>query len=201
LLLLLAHPNEQAHSIQEVAELEVRLRGINAAVHGGTILVLVLLLGAHVLLVRLTDRIRLGATLAAIALGAGCVLMMLSLVLDGFVTPALAVQFLAAKSAPAQQAIQSQMQFCGTCIRALMPLALASFAVSAVLWCGPLMRLNRRGRFVGAIGAAVGLGICALIVCAPPQMFAYVLVGGLLLVALWQFALTAVVLGGAQRDG
>jgi hypothetical protein len=125
--------------------------------------------------------------------------MTASLVLDGFVTPTLAIQFRAAKDAALQQSIQAQIQFCGTCIRTLMPMALVSFAGSALAWVGPLVRLGGRGRAIGLIGGAMGTVVAVMIATVAPEALNHVLMGGLFLVALWQLALAIGVSGSGAR--
>lgn len=199
LTLLLAHPHESLHSFAEMVDFEISHRVANSAVHGCVLGLLILLLAAHVSLARLVAPLKWLAIVAVTAFGLACVLMTASLVLDGFVTPTLAIQFRAAKDAALQQSIQAQIQFCGTCIRTLMPMALVSFAGSALAWVGPLVRLGGRGRAIGLMGGAMGVVIAVMISTAAPQALNHVLMGGLFLIALWQLALAIGVSGSGAR--
>jgi len=202
LTLLLAHPHESLHSFAEVVDFEIVHRAANTAVHGCILGVLILLLAAHVSLARLVVPLKWLVTIAVIAFGFACVLLTASLVLDGFVTPTLAIQFRAAKDAALQQSIQAQIQFCGTCIRTLMPMALISFAASALAWVGPLVRLGGRGSAIGLVGGAIGAVIAIMVSTVAPEALNHVLMGGLFLVALWQLTLAICVSGsGAPMLG
>src|SRR5262249_28730076 len=156
-------PHERVQAFTELVEFEIRHRIANELVHGGAIAVWVLLLAAHVGLARLSNSTILAGTAAATAFGSGCALMTASLVLDGFVTPALALQFRAAHDVTLQHAIEALMLFCGTTIRILMPMALLSFATSALAWCAPLVHAGSRGRLAGGLSAAIGAIIWVMI--------------------------------------
>ena len=200
LTLLLAHPHESLHSFAEVVDFEIDHRVANSAVHGCMVGVLVLLLAAHVSLARLVVPLKWLVMVAVTAFGFACVLLTASLVLDGFITPTLASQFRAAKDAALQQSIQAQIQFCGTCIRTLMPMALVTFAGSALAWVGPLVRLGGRGSATGLIGGAMGAVVAVMVATVAPEALNHVLMGGLFLVALWQLALAIGVSGGGARS-
>jgi hypothetical protein len=187
--LLLSHPHARIQSFAELVDFEVRHRAINQIVHGAMMAVLTLLMGAHVALVQRLGAGRLTAIIALTALGTGSALMVGSLVLDGFVTPALAARFAAEANDAVQHAIRVQMEFCETCIGLLMPMALVAMAAAAFVWMHPLVRAGGRGVMVGRLSGGIGLAIGTAVVTARPETLNHVLLGGLFLVALWQLAL------------
>jgi hypothetical protein len=190
LMLLFAHPHEAVHTFADVVDFEIRHRRVNEIVHGSTIALLGLLLVAHIAATRQVDKGNLLLTAAATAFGGGCVLMTASLVLDGFVTPALAAQYLGATQDPMlQRSIEALVRFCNTSIRTLMPMALLAFAFAALAWCGPLVRLPGRNRIVGTLSGVIGTIIILLILAASPTALNHALMGSLFLMALWQLAL------------
>ena len=80
-----------------------------------------------------------------------------------------------------------------------MPMALISFAGSALAWVGPLVRLGGRGSAIGLIGGAMGVVIAVMLATVAPEALNHVLMGGLFLIALWQLALAICVSGNSAR--
>jgi hypothetical protein len=177
-----------------MVDFEISQQTVDRIVHGGMIAILIILLAAHILLLRLMPRPDLLATLAVATFGLACALMTASLVLDGFVTPMLAVQYRAASEASLRLATQAQITFCGACIQTLMPMALLSFAAAALAWVRPLMSLGRAGLLAGIGGGVMGAVVAVMLLIAPRHALNHVLMVGLLLLALWQFVLAASVL-------
>lgn len=200
MVLLLLHPHERVHDFADMVEFEIRYRLINEVVHGGSIALFLSLLAGHLALARLINTPVQAVMFAVTAFAAGCALMTASLVLDGFVTPALAVQYRAAHDLTIQHAIEALMRFCGTNIRILMPMALLSFAASALAWCVPMVGAGGRWRLAGAASGVVGAIIGVIIFAAQPQRLDHAVVASLFLVALWHLAL-AVVLFRANARG
>jgi hypothetical protein len=189
LILLFAHPHEQAHSFADVIEFEISHRVVNQIVHGGTIVLLGFLLVAHITAARFFGRGSLWVTAATTAFGAGCILMMASLVLDGFVVPALAGQFRATRDLALQRSMEALVRFCDIDIRTLMPLALLAFAISALAWCGPLVRTAGRSRIAGILSGLLGALISILMLVVAPAALNHALMAGLFLFTLWQLVL------------
>jgi len=186
---LLSHPHEHIQSFAELVDFETRYGAINQIVHGGMMVALVLLMGAHVALAQRVGAGRLTTTIALTALGTGSALMIGSLVLDGFVTPALAARFASEANDAARHAIRVQIQFCEICVGLLMPMALVGMAAAALAWMHPLVRAGGRSVMVGRLGGGIGLTIGTAVMTARPETLSHVLLGGLFLVALWQLAL------------
>jgi hypothetical protein len=194
LALLLAHPHERIQTFTNLIDLEIRQQGLNALVHGGAIVALVVLLSGHAGLMRLAGSANVAATVAVTVFGAACVLLGAHLVLDGFVTPVLALQFRAAQDETMRQAIEALIRFCGGCERVLMRLALLSFAASALTWCGPQLQAGGRGRLAAALGGIIGASLGTMMLLVTPGLFNHAVMAGLVLVAVWQLALAWVLL-------
>jgi hypothetical protein len=186
-VLLAAHPSGHPRTFAEFIDLEISTQQIGHLVHGGAIVVLTLLLSAHVAFARTTTRSTLAATTAVVLFGAASMLLTGSLVIDGFVVPALAHLFQVAKDTPSQSGVQSQIQFAGTIIGVLMPMSLAAFGASAIAYARPLMSLGGHARFAGPVVGAIGLGTVLLIGTSPSSAREHALLGGLVLLAVWQF--------------
>jgi hypothetical protein len=194
MVLLVVHPHARVHAFPDMVEFEIRYRLVNGLVHGGAIALFLLLLAGHVALARLINTAGLAAMCAVTAFGAGCALITASLVLDGFVTPALALQYRAAQDLTVQHSAEALARFCGTNIRILMPMALLSFAASALAWCVPMVRAGGRRRLAGAASGVVGATVGVMISAAPPEMLDHAVLGSLFLVALWHLALAIALL-------
>jgi hypothetical protein len=190
--LLLAHPHEHAHTFADLIESEIDHRLINQVVHGSMIALLVPLLAAHMRLGQLVDARSVCVAVAVTAFAVGCGLLIASLVLDGFATPALALQSRAARDASIRYVLEGQISFCGTLIGILMPLAIVAFSASAMLWVRPLIRLGGSAQRVGLISGGLGALAGVAVIAVAPAARTHVLLGSLFLVALWQFALALV---------
>jgi hypothetical protein len=187
IVLLLLHPHPHVRTFAEAAEFEARHRLIDEIVHGGAIAALLVLLAGHIALPRTVRGADLSATLAATAFGGGCALLIASLVLDGFVSPALALQYRATPDLTAQHSIEALERFCGTCIRTLMPMALLAFAASALAWCRAL--LVGSNRLAGAMSGFIGGVVLVLVSTAGPAVLSHAVLASLFLVASWQLVL------------
>ena len=189
MLLLLVHPHEQLHAFPDVVEFELGHRLSNALVHGGAIGLFLLLLAGHVALARFIESASLSVTLAVTAFGGGCAFMTASLLLDGFVTPALALQYRGAQDLTVQNSIEALVRFCGTNIRVLMPTALLSFAASALAWCVAMVRAGGRSRLAGAASGVIGAIVAVMMFAATPRILDHAIAASLFLIAVWHLVL------------
>lgn len=169
-----------------------------AALFFASVIVLLVLLAGHIALARRMNTADLLVTLAVTAFGGGCALLTASLVLDGFVTPSLALQYRAAQDPAVQHSIEGLVRFCGTSIRVLMPMGLLSFAASSLAWSVPLARAGGARRLVSAISAVLGVLMGLAMFVAPPRMFDHAVLAGLFLFVLWHVALAAGLLRGGD---
>lgn len=199
-VLLAAHPASHPRTFAEFIDLEINTQQVGHLVHGGAIVVLTLLLSAHVAFARTTIRSTLAATTAVVFFGAASMLLVGSLVMDGFVVPALAHLFQVAKDTPSQSGVQSQIQFAGTAIGVLMPMSLAAFGASAIAYARPLMSLGGRARFAGPTVGAIGLATILLVGASPSSAREHAVLAGLVLLALWQFGFVVALSESASSD-
>lgn len=131
--LLANHPSGAAHSFAEMLQEEAANRVSDGVVHGGFIVVLG---GELACVAALFARraIRPWAAGALVLLGIGAGLLMLSMLLDGLVTPAIAARYLEAPDK--QEGARVVFVLLGTLIRFLMPAGLlfqaAGIAVAAL---------------------------------------------------------------------
>lgn len=196
---LFSHPQEHVQTFADVIDSEIRNRVANQLVHGSAIVVLGLLLAAHICFVRLTRSTGIAAAIAVTAFGIGCALMTASLIQDGFVTPALALKYRSANDPTVQQTIEALIRFCGINIGTLMPMALLSFATSAIAWGAHLTHIKGPSHVAGVLSALLGLLIGVGLWAATPKTTGYVLMGGLSLVALWQLAFAVILFKAGEE--
>ncbi len=194
-VLLAAHPGGHPHTFAEFIELELQTQLAGQLVHGGAVVVLMVLLAGHIAVARMLRPLLLAPIIAVVFFGAGCALLTGSLVMDGFAVPALAQLFQAAKEPPAQQGVRSLIQFAGTLIGVLMPLGLTAFSLSALAWAWPLATLRGRHRVVGLAVGAIGLGSIALLAATPATGRELALMVSLVLLALWQVGFVVALTG------
>jgi hypothetical protein len=193
LLLLKAHPQAPGHlrSFQEVVNFEIEHRAMDALVHGGAIAVLVLLLAGHAGLLRAIRCGGVAGVLAVTAFGTGCALIAASLVLDGFLTPALALQFRDAQGdQPRQEAVEAVLHACGSAIGILMRMGLSSFAAAALAWSAGLLQAQDR-RIAAALSGVTGLILGVLMLWPSAAALDHTVMAGVLLLGVWQLALAA----------
>jgi hypothetical protein len=196
LALLLVHPDGQVHGLIQLVDFEIRHRQLNALVHGAGCAVLVLLLAGHVGVLRQLPGAPVRAALAVSAFGAGAVLMMASLVQDGFLVPALAAQFHAIPGeGMGRQAIGAIIQACATSMQILMWLGLLFFAASALVWSSALARLPGRARPTAVAVGVIGVLLAAMLLFATREAPGHVMQLALVLLAAWQIVLAGAVPG------
>lgn len=199
LALLANHPMLRGHSLADFIETEASNQLIDALVHGGFIVVLSGLIVCFVLLSReLPARGAAAAGAAAVAglvcYCIGCGALMLSMVLDGFVIPALSVHFRAA-AANDLGAAAGLFVLCGMLIRFLMPMGLLFQAVAMLSWSALIVRDGGWRLAVGAYGLAAAVFMIVAPLTVPPQLSEHLLLGGIVLQSLWYLALAGLLWG------
>ena len=121
---------------------------------------------------------------------------MASMILDGFATPAIAMRFVGSEL-PADLAMaKTSLILLGTIIRFLMPMgllfqAVAMLGLSSVIVTGAGLR-----RIVGMFGVAAAIAIIGATLAVPALMAGHVMLGCILLLAIWYFALALVLFNG-----
>lgn len=196
LLLLSSHPRGGGGTVADILKQEALNQRVDGVVHGGMIVVLTALIVCFVLLARLLGqgKARVAIGLVSFCVGSGA--LMASMVLDGFATPAIAVRF-AGVELPADLAMaKTSLILLGSVIRFLMPMgllfqAVAMLALSSVIVTGAGLR-----RIVGVFGVAAALSIIGATLAVPAPMAGHVMLGCILLLAIWYLTLTPVLING-----
>jgi hypothetical protein len=187
LALLLNHPTGAAHSFAEMLTEEAANRVSDAVVHGGFIAIL----GGELacLAVLFTRRaIRPWASAALVLFGIGAGFLMLSMLFDGLVTPAIAARY--ADLPEKQEGARVAFVLLGTLIRFLMPAGLLFQAVGLAVASLGLWRKDALVRCASVLGMLISVAAVfgvAMTAGASP----HVVIGSLLGFAAW-YAVTGV---------
>jgi hypothetical protein len=197
LTLLASHPNSGAHNFAEFIQYESQHQLVDALVHGGFIVTLGALMVCFVLLCRLLGGARPAAVSGLVAFCIGCGALMASMLLDGFVTPAIAARFMDTGNADNLVAARTLLVFCGTVIRFLMPMGMLFQAAAMLAWSSIIMSGGGIRRSVGVFGLAAALVLMVGLFVAPARIVEHVLLGGIVLQTAWYVALAALL---AHRD-
>jgi hypothetical protein len=189
LTLLANHPAAGSHVLVDVIRAEANNRFIDGVVHGSFIATLSVLIVCFVFWSRGTGMDRLTVVVGLVSYSIGSGVFMASMLLDGFVVPALAVRFTAIGVGEHLGEANAVFILCGSVIRFLMPMGLCFQSVAIVSWS--LQIVERRGwrLAVGVFGMTTGTLLIGTICLAPPRLGDHVLLGGFALISFWYFAL------------
>ncbi len=169
--LLANHPEDGAHSFAEVLKSEAANRAMDALVHGGFVVVLALQAICYA---------RLKSTAGLVLFAFGAAFLSASMVLDGLVTPAVAVRYLAAPDKI--EYARSLFVLIGTLIGLLMPIGLAFQSAAIAVWGAALWSTSRAAGLAGlALGGGAFLGLAA----TAGTMNPLVLMGAIAAASLW----------------
>ena len=185
-VLLAFHPGGGGRTITEVIQAEAHDQGKDGVVHGGFILISVILIVCLARLSRVLQPARVSVTAGFVTFCVGAGALMMSMGLDGLVVPAIAVRCLREGTAQSLASAQTLLLFCGTCIKILMPIGLL-FEGGAMLSYSVAMVAQRR-IWIGCFGVAAGIALLIgplLLSGSGP----HVLIGGLVLLCLWYLGL------------
>jgi hypothetical protein len=182
--LLINHPAVTAHTFAEVLKSEAANQVMDGVVHGGFIVVMSIQLVCLSVLSLRIGLLRppvLSALLFAV-LGIG--FLGLSMLVDGFVTPAVASRYLEATDKV--DFAKSLFVLIGGLLGVLMPLGLLFQSVSVLLWSCALLRSNGIGRAIAIGGMTV---VLLIVVGAVWTAFTpHVLIAALIGLGLWYAA-------------
>ncbi|MBV8146061.1 MAG: hypothetical protein JO184_13750 [Gammaproteobacteria bacterium] len=195
LTLLANHPMPRGPTLADFIRAEAHNQLIDAVVHGGFAAVLTALIVCFVLLPGALPARggRLPGIAVVVALVSFCVgsgALLLSMILDGFVVPALAAQFSAAASDPGKAS--GIFLLCGVLIRFLMPAGLLFQAVTVLCWSARMVRDGGWSLAVGIFGLAAGAFLAVALLGAPRELTEHLLLGAIVLQSLWYLGLAAV---------
>jgi hypothetical protein len=189
LTLLVNHPAAGGHTLVDIIKAEASNRFVDGLVHGGFIATLSVLIVCFVFLSRSAGMGKVTVVIGLVTFSIGSGVLIASMILDGFVIPALALRFMAVGVGDHLLEANALFIFCGTLIRFLMPMGLCFQSAAMMSWS--LQILERRGwrLAMGVFGMAAGTLVIGAICLAPPRLGDHVLLGAIALIAIWYLTL------------
>ena len=183
IVLLLNHPAEHATDFMGVLKEEAANQMMNAAVHGGYLLVLPVQIVCYAVL---TGRIGFNRALAIAGLvffATGAAIQMADLTIDGLMLPAIAKRYLAA---PPDRLPYARTLFviCSTAIQFLMPLGIGFQAAGVAAWGTSMIKQARWTAIAGSLLGLVALTGTIVATVTGMEMF---IVAGIACLAVWAF--------------
>ncbi len=185
LVLLAIHPGGNAHGIVEVLKQEAADRGIDALVHGGFVAVLATQLVGYAIFSQRLGLRRPMVVAGLVFFTAGAAFLAASMVLDGLVTPAIAVRYLTAPDK--QDYAKSILVLIGAMIGVLMPIGLAFQSLGITAW-GFALAIRGPSRIVGVFGLLFGIGIIGALAASLAALNPFVVMGAIGGMVLWAMA-------------
>jgi hypothetical protein len=192
LTLLANHPMVGARTIVGLIEAESRNQFVDGLVHGGFIIVLSVLVICFVLFARFLDSTRVGVVTGLVTFCVGCGALMASMLLDGFVIPAIATRFASTVDAGDLNTAKTLFILCDTLIRFLLPMGLLFQAAAMLSWSAVIVRTRGWRLAVGAFGGIAGALLIVSIFAVPPRLGQHVLLAAIALQSVWYVALAGV---------
>jgi len=185
LILFAYHPAEgAAANFAAILRNEAKDAPTDAVVHGGFIAVMTIELVCFARLAMLLGLRRMLPLAGLIFTAAGFAVLSASMVLDGFVAPAIAKRFVGATAG--LEAAHTLYIFCGTAIGFLMPIGLLFQASGIGAWSFALAFRPAYARAVGLLG--ISLAGLLVVGIAAGRGNPLVLMAGLLATAVWALA-------------
>jgi hypothetical protein len=182
------HPSVHAHDLAAVL---VQLRALSAAsawVHGVLIALMLTVFFALTEFAWQRGITRPAIRAGLIAYAAGVVAMMGAALVDGFVTPRLAI--MAAGLGAADLSITAQLlHLCILFNQALAHLGAIAMSVAIIAWSLDLLRRAGLERALGVAGMAIGLGCVAALIAGVLQLDVHGMMLVLVLQAAWTIGL------------
>jgi hypothetical protein len=185
--LLANHPGGVTGGFAELLKSEAANQMMDAIVHGGFIVVLSIQLVCFAVFSTHLCLRRTSVIAGLVFFAIGAVMLSLSLVIDGLVTPAVAVRYASAASDKLEFA-RSLFVLCGALVRFLMPIGLAFQAAAILGWSTALLGEHGFERAAGVLGAVVFTLTMAALAADFTGMGPYVLMAALIGLALWYVA-------------
>jgi hypothetical protein len=189
LTLLANHPAAGGHAIADLIKAEASNQFADGLVHGGFILTLSALIVCFVFLSRGLGMERVSVIVGLVAFSVGCGALMASMMLDGFVIPALARRFTGTSDGDTLIQASTLFIFSGTLIQLLMPMGLWFQAAAMLSWSLEIVGHRGWRLAAGAFGMAAGTLVMGAICVALPRVGDHVLFGGIVLTSVWYSAL------------
>ena len=156
-VLLSFHPGGGGRTIAEVIQAEARGQVRDGIVHGGFIVISIILIICLARLSRILQPERVAVTAGFVTFCVGAGALMMSMGLDGLVIPAIAVRCLGEGTAQSLASAQTLLLFCGACIKMLMPMGLLFESVAMLSYSAAM--LARKWFWAGGFGVVAGVAI------------------------------------------
>jgi hypothetical protein len=188
LMLLANHPGGHPGSFADLIKDEAAHQVIDGVVHGGFVITLVALIICFVSLSRLLGLAKSSVIIGLVCFCVGCSALIASMLLDGFVTPAIAVRF---SGVDDLQPAKTLFILVATLIRFLMPMGLLFQFVAMLSWSWAIQKIPGLSRAVGLLGSVVAITLIVAIFAIPIAMATHVILGGVALQAIWYLAIAA----------
>jgi hypothetical protein len=131
--------------------------GNPGVVHGGFIVLQCVLMVCFVIWSRMLGSRRLAVVVGMVMFCVGCGALIGSMLLDGFVSPALEARYTADPGSA-----RILLSFCGTLMRFLMPLGLMLQSVAMLSWSSVLLKEAGVTRAAGVFGVVCALTVIGL---------------------------------------
>jgi hypothetical protein len=182
------HPSVHAHDMAAVLAQLQALSAASAWVHGVLIALMLTVFFALTEFAWQRDIARPAIRAGLIAYAAGVVAMMGAALVDGFVTPRVAI--LAEGLRAADLSITAQLlNLCVLFNQALAHLGAIAMSVAIIAWSLDLLRRAGFERALGAAGIAIGLGCVAALIAGVLQLDVHGMMLVLVLQAAWTIGL------------
>jgi hypothetical protein len=199
LTLLANHPMPGGgHAFVDIMQAEARDQFADALVHGGFIVTLSVLIVCFALLSRALGMERVAVVAGLVAFCVGCGALMGSMIVDGFVIPAIAVRLSAVGTADGLGKAQTLFMLCGTLIRFLMPMGLLFQGAAMLSWSAAIVGSRGWRLAVGVFGLTGGILLIGGMLAPLPRLREHVVLGGIVILAIWYLGIAGAL---AARNG
>lgn len=174
IVLLANHPGGAAHDFSGMLREEAANRMMDAAVHGGFIVVLAVQLVCYAVLSAKLGFTRSQTVAGYVFIAVGCAMIMGSVFIDGLIIPSVAARF--AGASPEKQAtIRGVFVLAGTLIQFLMPMGLFFQGCGIGAWGSALLKFSRINGFLALLLAAAMFAALAASFASPAFIMAAIL--------------------------
>ncbi len=180
--LLANHPSAPARNFAELLHNEAANQIIDGVVHASFIVVVAIQLACLAIVSTRLSRHRAWAVAGLVLASAGAGFLMLAMLLDGLLTPALAALYV--DKLDRQNEARPLFALLGMLVRFLMPAGLLFQAASLACWGVPLVGERGLRRSAGWFGIVVGALVVA-VVAATAGAVTHILIGAIVAIAAW----------------
>jgi hypothetical protein len=189
LTLLAYHPMPAGHALADIIQAEARDQLVDGLVHGGFIATLSVLIVCFALLSRALGMERVAVVAGLVAFCVGCGALMGSMIVDGFVIPAIAVRLGVMGTADGLGKAETLFILCGTLIRFLMPMGLLFQGAAMLSWSSAIVGSRGWRLAVGVFGLTGGILVTGGMLAPLPRLREHILLGGIVILAVWYLAI------------